>query len=118
MIDLLVIDNFYTLLFLGGRQPLCGMGVMSIISDTSIPAWLIVLIADSLPPPGPFTYTFTLRSPKSNAALAQSPAAICAAYGVFFFEPRNPILPADDQLITCPASLVREMIKLLNVALT
>lgn len=25
---------------------------------------------------------------------------IWAAYGVFFFEPRNPILPADDQEIT------------------
>ena len=30
--------KIYTLLFLGGRQPLCGSGVTSIISVTSIPA--------------------------------------------------------------------------------
>jgi len=36
---------------------LCGIGVISIISVTSIPEVEIVLIADSLPAPGPLTYT-------------------------------------------------------------
>ncbi len=30
-------NNYYTLLFLGGRQPLCGNGVTSLIIFTSIP---------------------------------------------------------------------------------
>ncbi len=46
---------FYTLLAFGGRQPLCGMGVTSTISVTSIPEPWMVLIADSRPFPGPFT---------------------------------------------------------------
>jgi hypothetical protein len=45
----------YTLLLLGGRHPLCGIGVTSIISVTSIPVLCKDLIADSLPLPGPFT---------------------------------------------------------------
>jgi len=66
----------YTLLLLGGRHPLCGNGVTSMISVTSIPALCIVLIADSLPLPGPFTYTLTFLSPASYATLAQSSAAV------------------------------------------
>jgi len=45
------------------------------ISVTSIPELWIDLIADSLPLPGPFTYTFTLRKPASLATLEQSYAA-------------------------------------------
>ncbi len=30
-------NPFYTLLFFGGRQPLCGIGVISLIDATSIP---------------------------------------------------------------------------------
>jgi hypothetical protein len=50
--------------------------------------------------------------------LEQSVAAICAAYGVFFFEPLKPIFPADAQEITCPALLVNEIMMLLNEAET
>ena len=56
-----------------------------------------VLIADSRPLPGPFTYALTFLKPRSKATLAQSCAAICAAYGVFFLEPRSHF-PADDQI--------------------
>jgi len=34
-----------------------------------------------------------------------------------FLEPLNPILPAEDQEITCPDALVREMMMLLKEAL-
>jgi len=34
--------------------------------------------------------------------------------GVFFFDPLNPILPADDQEITCPLELVNEIMMLLK----
>jgi hypothetical protein len=33
---------------------------------------------------------------------------------VFFFEPLNPILPADDQEIICPSLFARETIILLK----
>jgi len=44
---------------------LCGIGVTSIISVTSIPELWSARIADSLPLPGPFTYTFTFLKPAS-----------------------------------------------------
>jgi len=45
------------------------------ISATSIPALCIDLIADSLPFPGPFTYTLTFLNPASFATAAASSAA-------------------------------------------
>ena len=54
-IIIITIIGDYTLLRFGGLQPLCGNGVTSIISVTSIPALCIERIADSLPFPGPFT---------------------------------------------------------------
>ena len=69
----------YTLLRLGGRHPLCGSGVTSMISATSIPQAWIARIADSLPLPGPLTYTLTFLIPKSKATLPQSAAAVWAA---------------------------------------
>ncbi len=45
----------YTLLFLGGLQPLCGKGVMSLIITTSIPDCDKERIAPSRPEPGPLT---------------------------------------------------------------
>lgn len=44
-----------TLLRLGGRQPLWGSGVTSMISVTSMPAPWMVRMADSRPLPGPLT---------------------------------------------------------------
>ena len=60
---------------------MCGIGVTSTISVTSIPELWIALIADSRPPPGPFTNTRTLRKPKSCASLDASSPATCAAIG-------------------------------------
>ena len=45
----------YTRRRFGGRQPLCGNGVTSTISVTSIPALCTARIADSRPLPGPLT---------------------------------------------------------------
>jgi len=74
----------------------------------------MVRIADSRPAPGPLTNTFTFLKPRSKATLAQSATAVYAAYGVFFLEPLKPIFPAEDQEITCPVLLVKEIIKLLK----
>jgi len=109
--------NDYTRLLLGGLHPLCGIGVTSMISVTSIPELWMERMADSLPLPGPFTYTFTFLRPASCAVLEQSSAATWAAYGVFFLEPLNPNFPAEDQEITSPFLLVREMMMLLKEAL-
>ena len=56
---------FYTRLRLGGRHPLCGSGVTSMISVTLIPAPSMVRTALSRPLPGPLRYAFTLRRPRS-----------------------------------------------------
>lgn len=110
-------QTVYTLLLLGGRQPLCGKGVTSRIMVTSMPEVVIDLMAASRPEPGPFTNTSTLFKPASAAVFAASVADTWAAYGVFFLEPRKPDFPAEDQDITCPAMLVKETKMLLKLAL-
>src|SRR4051812_2746537 len=60
----------YTLLFFGGRHPLCGIGVTSRITRTSIPAVESARTALSRPDPGPDTRTSTERSPVPDALLA------------------------------------------------
>src|SRR5207253_7426292 len=72
----------YTLRRFGGRQPLCGIGVVSRMVVTRIPALLIARIADSRPLPGPFTRTSHCCMPDSIALRAASYAACCAANGV------------------------------------
>ena len=52
-------SRHYTLRFLGGRHPLCGMGVVSLMLRISMPAVARARIADSRPAPGPFTRTST-----------------------------------------------------------
>ncbi len=96
---------------------MCGNGVMSRIDNTSIPEFCSVRIADSRPEPGPLTNTSTLRRPRSCAVLPQSAAACEAAYGVFFFDPLKPILPALDHEMVCPWLFVSVTMILLNVAL-
>src|SRR5579859_7722973 len=63
----------------GGRQPLCGTGVMSWIEPTSSPVACSDRMAVSRPEPGPLTKTSTLRMPCSIAMRAAASAAICAA---------------------------------------
>ena len=61
------VTSHQTLRRLGGRQPLCGMGVTSLMPTTSMPAFWMDRIAVSRPDPGPFTTTSTLRTPCSIA---------------------------------------------------
>src|SRR5579871_1607797 len=86
-----------TLRFFGGRQPLCGIGVTSLMARTSMPAVDKARTADSRPDPGPETRTSTTRRPVSDALLAAVRAACCAANGVPLRDPRNPSEPALDQ---------------------
>src|ERR1019366_5512261 len=96
-------DTSYTLRFLGGRHPLCGMGVTSLMDRTSIPAVLNARTADSRPEPGPETRTSTTRSPLSLALLAAVMAACWAANGVPLRDPRKPSEPALDQEMVLPS---------------
>src|SRR5579884_347513 len=101
---------------LGGRHPLCGMGVTSLISVISKPAACSERIAASRPAPGPLTSTSVDFMPCSIALRATASAAICAANGVDFLEPLNPRLPADAHAITLPRLSDIVTIVLLNDA--
>src|SRR6185295_19161789 len=105
-----------TLRRFGGRHPLCGIGVVSRIATTRIPALLIARIADSRPPPGPFTRTSHCCIPDSVAFFAASYAACCAAKGVPLREPRKPRAPDDDCATRFPSRSVIEINVLLNDA--
>src|SRR5688500_3708089 len=98
---------------LGGRQPLCGTGVTSLMLPTSRPAAWSERIAVSRPEPGPFTKTSTFFMPCSCAWRAADSAASCAANGVDLREPLKPTPPEDAQLITAPLVSVIETIVLL-----
>ena len=50
-----VASHRQTLRRLGGRQPLCGTGVTSLMPVTSMPVFWIERMAVSRPEPGPFT---------------------------------------------------------------
>lgn len=95
---------------------MCGIGVVSRIVITRIPAFAIARMADSRPPPGPFTRTSHCCIPASCAFLAASYAACCAANGVPLREPRKPRAPADDCAIRLPSKSVIEIIVLLKEA--
>ena len=99
---------------LGGRQPLWGTGVTSLMPVTSMPVFWSERMAVSRPEPGPLTTTSTLRTPCSMARRAPCSAAICAANGVDLREPLNPTLPAEAQARTLPSWSVMETIVLLN----
>src|ERR1700749_1869065 len=100
---------------LGGRQPLCGIGVTSRISEILNPAACSARSADSRPEPGPFTNTEMVRMPWSIAFLAASSAASCAANGVDLREPLKPRTPADDHDTVLPLTSVMVTMVLLNV---
>src|ERR1017187_4951568 len=106
----------YTLRFFGGRQPLCGIGVTSLMERTSIPAVDSARTADSRPDPGPLMRTSTVRNPLSPALLAAVMAACCAANGVPLRDPRNPSEPALDQEMVFPSWSAMVTMVLLNVA--
>src|SRR5205823_14855165 len=108
----------YTRLRLGGRHPLCGMGVMSEIAVTSRPLACRLRMAASRPAPGPLTKISTERRPCSIALRAAPSAVTCAAKGVLLREPLKPCEPAEPQAITLPSGSVRLTIVLLKVAST
>src|SRR6266851_10267515 len=96
----------YTRRRLGGRHPLCGIGVRSLIAFTSIPTVERARTADSRPAPGPLTRTSTVRKPYSLALLAAVSDACWAAKGVPFLEPRKPRDPELDHARTFPTRSV------------
>src|SRR5215211_7351484 len=105
-----------TLRRFGGRQPLCGIGVTSLIDLTWSPAAASAWIADSRPLPGPCTRTCTRRTPSVCASRAHCSAATVAANGVDFFEPLKPALPDEPHASVLPRRSVMVMSRLLNVA--
>src|SRR6185503_20698768 len=106
-----------TLRRFGGRQPLCGIGVTSLMDFTCRPAEASAWIADSRPLPGPCTRTCTRRTPIDRASRAACSAATVAANGVDFFDPLNPALPDDPHATAFPPMSVMVIVVLLNVAL-
>src|SRR5688572_7490355 len=105
-----------TLRRLGGRQPLCGIGVTSLIDLTCSPAAASAWMADSRPLPGPCTRTCTRFTPAVNASRAACSAATVAANGVLFFEPLKPAFPDDPHATALPCMSVMVTVVLLNVA--
>src|SRR5436190_16970078 len=101
----------------GGRQPLCGIGVTSLIDLMSSPDAARARMADSRPAPGPLTLTSTERTPCSCASWAAFCAATCAAKGVPLREPLKPIRPALDHDRVFPIGSEMATIVLLNDAL-
>src|SRR6187401_2539045 len=102
---------------LGGRQPLCGVGVTSWMVPTSRPIAPRDRMAVSRPEPGPLTKTSIFFMPCSIARRPAASAAICAAKGVDLREPLKPTVPALAHEITPPEGSVMVMIVLLNVLL-
>src|SRR5512146_2141160 len=102
--------------FLGGRQPLCGIGVTSRMDATLRPTDASAWIADSRPLPGPCTRTCTRRTPRFIASRPQFSAATVAANGVDFFDPLNPAFPAEPQASALPLRSVMVIRRVLNVA--
>src|SRR6185436_2841668 len=105
-----------TLRRLGGRQPLCGIGVTSLIDFTCSPADASAWMADSRPLPGPCTRTCTRLTPRPIASRAHCSAATVAAKGVLFFEPLNPALPDEPHATALPWLSVMVTVVLLKVA--
>src|SRR5215475_4111994 len=116
-ITLETFSNHQTRRRFGGRQPLCGIGVTSRITTMCKPAAASARTADSRPEPGPCTRTSILFMPYvSRATVAVESDACCAAYGVPFREPLNPIAPAEDQHKVRPSESVIVICVLLNDA--
>src|SRR3989344_5051685 len=88
---------------------------MSAIKEIDNPPLLIALRAESLPAPGPLTYTSTVFKPFTTAFLTTASIALVAAKGVDFLVPLKPAEPAELHPITSPLLLVIVIKVLLNV---
>lgn len=78
-----------------GRQPLCGMGVLSVIEITSRPPIVRPWMADKRPGPRPFTTTRMWVTPFAVAFAAAAMPAVCAAMPVPFLAFLNPSVPQE-----------------------
>jgi hypothetical protein len=87
---------------LGGRQPLCGIGVTSAMLPIFRPMAFSARTADSRPGPGPLMRTSMFFTPHSCAARPQRSAATCAANGVDLREPLKPAWPEVAQASVLP----------------
>src|SRR5512143_4246222 len=106
LVSCLLVTLHYTRRFFGGRQPLCGIGVTSVIERTRSPLACRARMAASRPGPGPFTNTSTSITPMSDAVLAAFWPARRAAYGVDLRLPLNPACPALPQATALPLASV------------
>src|SRR5215472_632101 len=111
-------DKTQTRRRLGGRQPLCGIGVTSRMAVTASPTACSARSADSRPEPGPRTSISSVRMPCSIALRPAFSAAIWAANGDDLREPLKPCWPDDDQAMVLPWASVMVTIVLLNEAFT
>src|SRR6185312_684210 len=102
----------------GGRQPLCGIGVTSMMLVTFMPSAFSERTADSRPGPGPLMRTSSVFTPYSCAARPAFSAATCAANGVDLREPRKPAPPAVAHDSALPWRSVIVTTVLLNEACT
>ena len=94
------------------------MGVTSSILFILNPIKFKARKAESLPGPGPLTFTSRFFNPNSLATVPAFSAATCAANGVLFLEPLKPEPPAVAHDKVFPALSVIVTIVLLKVALT
>src|SRR5690606_37110396 len=103
---------------LGGRQPLCGTGVMSEMLEILIPRAFRARTEDSRPGPGPLMRTSSVLMPYSWATRPADSAATWAANGVDLREPLKPAPPdvAHDRAL--PGRSVMVMMVLLKDAWT
>src|SRR5690606_41440354 len=93
---------------LGGRQPLCGTGVMSEMLEILIPRAFRARTEDSRPGPGPLMRTSSVLMPYSWATRPAGSAATWAAHGVHLREPLSPAPPGVGPVrgLTCRSELV------------
>src|SRR5690606_26033333 len=103
---------------LGGRQPLCGTGVMSEMLAILMPSAFSARTEDSRPGPGPLMRTSSVLMPYSSATRPADSAATCGANGVDWREPLKAAPPdvAQDSALPCRSVMV--MIVLLKDAWT
>src|SRR5512134_3649883 len=97
-----------------GRQPLCGIGVTSLIELMRMPSDASARTLDARPGPGPLMRTSRFLMPCSCAARPAVSAATWAANGVLLREPLKPWPPEDAHANAPPWRSVMVMIVLLN----
>src|SRR3989344_5843528 len=106
----------YTRLGLGGRGPLCGIGVASLIERIWMPLPEKARRTDSRPAPTPRIITDASFSPIIMLFSPRNSPTLAAAYGVDFLAPEKPSAPALEDTMAFPLSSVIIAFVLLKVA--